>query len=138
MRRANAADAAADPQNDINLTPMLDVVFIMLIFFLVVASFVKETGLDVSKSDSVNDASPDDSNILVMIDAEDGIWLENRLIDPRALRANIERLNAESSAAGLVIQPDRHSANETFVQVMDASRQAGIYNISLAAEVDRP
>ena len=138
MRKAIVADAAAEPQNDINLTPMLDVVFIMLIFFLVVASFLKETGLDISKSDSLNDPRPAEGNMLVMIDADDRIWIENRLIDPRALRANFERLNAENPVAAVIIQPDSHSANETFVQVMDASRQAGIYNISLAAAADKP
>ena len=138
MRGIAGADTAnhvaKEAENEVNLTPMLDVVFIMLIFFIVVASFVNEAGLDVNRPDALRYPVPEVENILVVIDTNSEIWIDNRLIDPRALRANIERLHAENPNAGIVIQADKKSSNNTLVQVMDASRQAGAYELSLAAE----
>jgi biopolymer transport protein ExbD len=122
-----------EKENEINLTPMLDVVFIMLIFFIVTASFVKESGIDVNKPEATKPESVEDANILIAIDENSDIWIDRRQIDPRALRANIERLRAEYPEGTVVIQADKRSFNNTLVQVMDASRQAGIYKISLAA-----
>jgi biopolymer transport protein ExbD len=122
-----------DEESEINLTPMLDVVFIMLIFFIVTASFIKEAGLDVNRPDApMQQSTPEESNILVVIDANDEIWIDRRLIDPRAVRANIERLHAENPEGSVVIQANKSSTNKMLVQVMDASRLAGVYNISIA------
>ena len=122
-----------EEENEINLTPMLDVVFIMLIFFIVTASFVREAGLDVNRPDApMTQSKPEDSNILVMINANDEIWIDRRLIDPRAVRANIERMHAENPEGSVVIQANKSSTNKMLVEVMDASRQAGVYNISIA------
>ena len=122
-----------EEENEINLTPMLDVVFIMLIFFIVTASFVKEAGLDVNRPDApITETKPEDANILVSITANDDILIDNRIIDPRAVRANIERLHAENPKGSVVIQASRRSTNKMLVWVMDASRQAGVYNISIA------
>ena len=122
-----------EEEQEINLTPMLDVVFIMLIFFIVTASFIKEAGLDVNRPDSpVTQTKPEDANILVAIDANNDIWIDRRLIDPRAVRANIERLHAENPQGSVVIQTHPRSSNKMLVTVMDASRQAGVYSISLA------
>ncbi len=133
MRDHHLLEAQEEEENEINLTPMLDVVFIMLIFFIVTASFIKEAGLDVNRPDApVTQSEPEDSNILVMITANDEIWIDRRLIDPRAVRANIERLHAENPEGSVVIQPKRKSTNKALVTVMDAARQAGVYNISLA------
>jgi biopolymer transport protein ExbD len=94
-----------EEENEINLTPMLDVVFIMLIFFIVTASFIKEAGIDVNRPDApVTESKPEDANILVLINANDEIWIERRLIDPRAVRANIERMHAENPEGSVVIQ----------------------------------
>jgi len=122
-----------EDENEINLTPMLDVVFIMLIFFIVTASFIKESGIDVNRPDApVTESKPEDANILVMINARDEIWIERRLIDPRAVRANIERLHAENPKGSVVIQANKKSTNKMLVWVMDSSRNAGVYNISIA------
>ena len=122
-----------DEENEINLTPMLDVVFIMLIFFIVTASFIKEAGLDVNRPDApMTQSTPEEANILVSIRANDEIWIDRRLIDPRALRANIERLHAENPKGSVVIQADRQSTNKMLVTVMDSSRNAGVYSISIA------
>jgi len=122
-----------EDENEINLTPMLDVVFIMLIFFIVTASFIKEAGIDVNRPDApVTESKPEDANILVVINANDEIWIDRRLIDPRAVRANIERLHAENPKGSVVIQANKRSTNKVLVWVMDSSRNAGVYNISIA------
>ncbi len=133
MRDHHLLESQDEEENEINLTPMLDVVFIMLIFFIVTASFIKEAGLDVNRPDApVTESKPEDSNILVMITANNEIWIDRRLIDPRAVRANIERLHAENPDGSVVIQPNKKSTNKMLVIVMDAARQAGVYSISLA------
>ena len=105
----------------------------MLIFFIVTASFIKEAGIDVNRPDApITETKPEDANILVAITSNDEIWIDRRLIDPRAVRANIERLHAENPKGSVVIQADRRSTNKMLVTVMDASRRAGVYNISLA------
>ena len=133
MRDHHLLQAQEEEENEINLTPMLDVVFIMLIFFIVTASFIKEAGLDVNRPDSpVQTTTPENANILVVIDSNDDIWIDRRLIDPRAVRANIERLHAENPDGSVVIQASKSSRNKMLVTVMDAARQAGVYNISMA------
>ena len=133
MRRHNFNLGGEEEDNEINLTPMLDVVFIMLIFFIVTASFIKEAGIDVNRPDApVTESQPEDANILVVIDANDDIFIDRRLIDPRAVRANIERLHSENPQGSVVIQPSVRSTNKMLVAVMDASREAGVFSISIA------
>jgi len=134
MRQTIAIDDREEGDNEINLTPMLDVVFIMLIFFIVTASFVKEAGIDVNKPEATTAEPQEHAIIFIAISENNEIWIDGRLIDPRAVRPNIERLRAEKGGGAVVIQADKHSFNATFVQVMDAARQAGIYDISIAAE----
>jgi len=122
-------------ESEVNLTPMLDVVFIMLIFFIVTASFVKESGIDVSRPPAATAERKERGNILVAITANDQIWMDRRQVDPRALRANLERLHAENPQGSVVIQADKASKNGLLVQVMDAARLAGVKSVSLAAEV---
>ncbi len=136
MRKPVIVGAPKEADDEINLTPMLDVVFIMLIFFIVTASFIKEVGIDVSRPDAPTVAVPSDSNILITIGKDNGIWMGKRLIDPRAIRANIVRMRAENPGASVVIQPHKRSLNNTLVQIMDASRAAGVYDISIAADSD--
>lgn len=131
MRRIS--QPVADEESNIDITPMLDVVFIMLIFFIVTATFVKETGIDVNKPDAPTAEVKRKANILIAIDANNNIWIERRKIDIRSVRPNIERLHAENPKGSVVIVADKESKNEMLVLVMDASRQAGVYNIALAA-----
>ena len=132
MRRARARE---QEESEVNLTPMLDVVFIMLIFFIVTASFVKEAGIDVSRPPAATAERKERGNILVAITENDQIWMDRRQVDPRSIRANIERLHAENPQGSVVIQADKNSKNGLLVQVMDAARLAGVGNVSLAAEV---
>ena len=132
MRRLRAPDEESG--NKINLTPMLDVVFIMLIFFIVTATFVKEVGLDVNQpeDDDVVQVDPDKRSIVVRITNHDRIIIAQRTVDLRAVRANIERLHAENPEAPVIIQPHADSTTDTMIHVMDSARQAGVYNISFA------
>ncbi len=119
---------------EVNLTPMLDVVFIMLIFFIVTASFVKEAGIDVSRPDAATAERKERGNILVAISESGQIWIDKRHVDIRAVRANIERMAAENPQGSVVIQADENSKNGILVQVMDAARLAGVESVSIAAE----
>lgn len=134
MRRPFQAIGQQEEENEINITPMLDVVFIMLIFFIVTASFVKETGIDVNRPDATTAKPKEKANILIAIDPNGGIWIDRRKIDIRAVRANIERLKAENPQGSVVIQADKKAVTETLIAVMDAARQAGVYNVSIAAQ----
>ena len=120
---------------EVNMTPMLDVVFIMLIFFIVTASFVKEAGIDINKPDAETAERKQRGNILVAITESGEIWIDKRAVDRRAVRANIERLRAENPQGGVVIQADKNSKNGLLVDVMDAAREAGVYEIAIATEV---
>ena len=133
MRRLVDRNPPAE-EEEIDLTPMLDVVFIMLIFFIVTATFVKENGLDVNSPDKNNTPQDaDKKSIVVQISSRDRITLRGRDIDFRAVRANIERLHAENPEAPVVVQPHPESTTETMIHVMDSARQAGDYNVSIAA-----
>jgi len=129
QRRASAEEAEVD------LTPMLDVVFIMLIFFIVTASFVKESGMDVNRPDAATATLKPRGNIMVAITPSGQIWIDKRQVDVRALRANLERLHAENPEGAVVIQADEESKNGLLVAVMDAAKLAKIENISIAAEI---
>tara|TARA_R110002110_G_scaffold205066_7_gene416917 strand:- start:41031 stop:41438 length:408 start_codon:yes stop_codon:yes gene_type:complete len=133
MRRNNRAVAAED-EAQIDLTPMLDVVFIMLIFFIVTASFIKEAGIEVNRPEASTSQPKENVNILVAINANNEIWMDGRRVDERAVRANIERLHAENPKGAVVIQADNKSNTETVAAVLDAAREADVYDVSLATE----
>jgi biopolymer transport protein ExbD len=118
----------------IDMTPMLDVVFIMLIFFIVTASFVKEAGIDVNRPDAATAVKKDRANILVAISDKGEVWINKRQVDIRAVQANIERLYAENPQGSVVIQADKKATTEVLIKVMDASRAAGVFDVSIAAD----
>ena len=124
-----------EDDSEVNLTPMLDVVFIMLIFFIVTASFVKESALDLPAKDDSSQPQETQSNeaILVQVDAASRIFVQQRQIDVRALRSNLERVKAENPNASLVIQADPEAKNGRIVDIMDNATLAGIANVQFAA-----
>ena len=135
MRKHIANIKIEQEEAEINLTPMLDVVFIMLIFFIVTATFIRETGLDVNRPDQDQaQVVQEEGAILVIIDSTDDIWIDRRVVDPRAVRANIERLHAEDPERPVVIQAADASSAQMLVTIMDAARQASVFNISIASE----
>ncbi len=131
MRRS-IIESSEDDDEGINLTPMLDVVFIMLIFFIVTASFVKEAGIDVLRPSASTAYPKKSANILVAISARNEIWIDNQQVKPQAVRAQIERLHAENPEGAVMIQADKGSNAETLMQVMGAAREARV-SASIAA-----
>ena len=123
-----------EEDSPIDLTPMLDVVFIMLIFFIVTSTFVKESGVDVTRPNAETAVPTDASSIQVGIAANNQIWIEKRQIDKRAVRANIERGLAESPGAAVIIIADALSNTETLIDVLDQARLAGAASVSVAAD----
>ena len=121
-------------ESEVNMTPMLDVVFIMLIFFIVTASFVKEAGVDVIRPPAMTAINKDKGNILIAITENGQIWIDRRQVDPRSLRANIERLHGENPQGSIVVQADQKSQNHLLVAVMDAAKSAGVNSIAIAAD----
>jgi biopolymer transport protein ExbD len=134
MRRLLARATADEDESAIDITPMLDVVFIMLIFFIVTATFVKEAGIDVNRPDAATAVKQEQANILIAISADNEIWIDRRQVDIRSVRPNIERLHAENPQGSVVIQADKDSRTETLIKVMDAARSAGVFNVAIAAQ----
>ena len=119
---------------DIDITPMLDLVFIMLIFFIVTATFVKESGIDVTRPDAETAVKQNRVAILIAIRDNNEIWINRRKIDLASVRANVEKLHAENPQGGAVIQADRQAETGVLVEIMDQVRLAGVGAISIAAE----
>ncbi|ATC97244.1 ExbD/TolR family protein [Pseudoalteromonas tunicata] len=134
MRAPLAQIFQEEEAEEINMTPMLDVVFIMLIFFIVTASFVKEAGIDVNRPEAATAVKKERANILVAISDKGEIWINKRQVDVRAVQANIERLKAENPQGSVVIQADKKATTDTLIKVMDASRAAGVFDVSIAAQ----
>lgn len=134
MRAPLATLMQEEQEEEINLTPMLDVVFIMLIFFIVTASFVKEAGIDVNRPEAATAVKKERANILIAISDKGEIWINKRRVDVRAVQANVERLKAENPQGSVVIQADKKATTDTLIKVMDASRAAGVFDVSIAAQ----
>ena len=134
MRKKRGSLAVEEEENEINLTPMLDVVFIMLIFFIVTATFIKEAGIQVERPDTTTAESQDDAAILIAISPNDEIWIDRKERDPRTVRSIIERLHAENPKGSIVIQADEGSTHETLVIVMEAAKAAGVTNVAIASD----
>lgn len=133
MLNITAARRGQKKTIELNIAPLIDMVFILLIFFLVTTSFVKETGVDINRPSASTAVSREKAGILIGITNDNRIFMESREIDIRAVRANIERALAENPEGGVVIVADRESSTGIAIQVMDGCRMAGAENISLAA-----
>lgn len=123
-----------EESEEINLTPMLDVVFIMLIFFIVTATFIKEAGIQVERPDTSTADMQEDAAILVAISANDEIWIDRQERDPKEVRVILEKMRAENPKGSMVIQADEESTNETLVKVMEAAKAVGISNVAIASD----
>lgn len=134
MRHLNKMLQEQEEKEEIDMTPMLDVVFILLIFFIVTASFVKEAGIDVNRPEAATAVKKERANILVAISDKGDIWINKRKVDIRTVQANIERLKAENPQGTVVIQADKKATTDTLIKVMDSARAAGVYDVSIAAQ----
>ncbi len=129
MPRVNRRDR---DESEINITPMLDVVFIMLIFFIVTTSFVKETGIEVIRPDAETGELKQRGNILVGVRKNGEVWINKANIELPAVRNTIERLKSENPEGEIVIVADEAANSEVVINVMDQLAQAGILNVSIA------
>ncbi len=132
---ASRNKSADEDVGAIDLTPMLDVVFIMLIFFIVTATFIKEPGVEIERPDA-NTAKVKNSKILVAIDAENKVWIDKNEIDKAFVTDQIELLLAENPKSPIVIQADGQSSIKVLNEVAQAAREAGIADVSIAANKD--
>jgi len=134
MRNNQGAFGHQEESEEINLTPMLDVVFIMLIFFIVTATFIKEAGIQVDRPDTVTAEPQEDASILIAISAGDEIWIDKQERDPRDVRVVIERLHSENPKGSIVIQADEESSNEMLIVVLEAAKAVGVRNVAIATD----
>jgi biopolymer transport protein ExbD len=133
-RRSNRSES--EQTADIDMTPMLDIVFIMLIFFIVTTSFVKESGIDVNRPTAQTATRKEQGNIIVAIKSNGDVWIDKRQVDIRAVRANVSRLHAEQPLGSVIIAADKDTKVKALTQVMDQIRLAGIMNASIATETE--
>ncbi|WP_077529149.1 ExbD/TolR family protein [Vreelandella utahensis] len=131
MRNRHVSSDQEDAE--LNMTPMIDIVFIMLIFFIVTTSFVKETGIEVSRPSADTAERKEKGSILVGVRADGEVWMDNRQIEKDAIRANVERMLAENPEASVVVVADENASSGILVQAIDQARQAGASGVSVAA-----
>lgn len=130
MRKA--ATITEEEDASINMTPMLDVVFIMLIFFIVTASFVKEAGIEVVKPEAETAVKKERTSLLIAINEHNEVWIDRRNVDPSSVQPVIEKLYAENPKGAVVVQADKESNAETVMFVLEAARDVGVTDIAVA------
>ncbi|MFK5953806.1 MAG: biopolymer transporter ExbD [Desulfobacterium sp.] len=135
MLNISAARRGRKGNLELNMAPLIDMVFILLIFFLVTTSFVKETGVDISRPAASTAVSKTGTTILIGVTRDNTIHMDKREIDPRAVRANVERALAENPEASVVIVADKESLTGLVINVMDNCKLAGAENVALAASL---
>ncbi|MAI16165.1 MAG: biopolymer transporter ExbD [Gammaproteobacteria bacterium] len=135
-RRGYGSGGTTNDEVNINdsLTPMLDVVFIMLIFFIVTATFIKQAGIEVLRPDALTAEQKPTVAILVAVGPTGEIWIDKKRVDPTSVRAHIERLHSENPKGGMVVQADRKSTNEKLMAVLNAARAAGMREVAISTE----
>lgn len=133
MLNISAARRANSKNLELNIAPLIDMVFILLIFFLVTTSFLKETGVDISRPTASTAVSKTKSTILIGITKDSTIHIDRREVDIRAVRANVERALAENPDGSIVIVADKESLTGLVINVMDSCKLAGAENVSIAA-----
>jgi biopolymer transport protein ExbD len=126
--------AAREEETEINITPMLDIVFIMLIFFIVTTSFIRETGIDPQRPEAITAARQDRGNILIGISATGQIWMDKKQVELGVVRQMVEQARNESPESTVVIIADERSETGILIDLMDQVRLGGILNISVAAQ----
>lgn len=133
MKSIRYMRGARSRRSEINMTPLIDMVFILLIFFIVTTSFVRESGVDVQRPSAQSAETKEKANVLLGLTSEGQVFVEGRPLDIRSVRAYMERFLAESPEGSVVIVADKDSLTGNAVQVLDQCRLAGVKNISLAA-----
>jgi biopolymer transport protein ExbD len=132
MRLRRHAVHEAESSHGIDLAPMLDFVLNLLIFFIIIAVFVKESGLVVNRPSGGTPPPNAEESLAVQITATGEVWVENRVVDPRAVRANVERQYAVNPKLGVMVLADKAAPTGLLVQVVDEIHLGGVYNITFA------
>jgi biopolymer transport protein ExbD len=122
-----------EPAVGLNMTPLIDMVFILLVFFVVNTSFVKETGVEIERPSARSAVKQEQATILIAVNREGEVWIDKQRVDLRALRGHIERLHAESPEGAVVVLADAESETGVVMQVVDQARLAGIAKVAVAA-----
>lgn len=135
MRRRRSVDAAAD-SNEVNLTPMLDVVFIMLIFFIVTTSFIKESGIEIERPESSAASPRPDAQVLVAVTPEGAVWVDGKPVDIHRIGQEVAGMLTDDGS--VVIQADRESTTGLLIEVMDRLKQSGVDQVAVAASRSAP
>ncbi len=136
-RRKRALAAGSGEEQDVNLTPMLDVVFILLIFFIVTAQFIKEPGVEIARQDVDNDANVKPLAILVAIDAKSEYYMDKKKIEPNEVEFTIKELRKDNPKGQLVVQVDNDAEAEALVELMEIIQKAdgsSVINVSTAQD----
>ncbi len=118
---------------NVNLTPVIDMVFILLIFFLVTASFTKESGIDVDRPSAKTTVRQEQASLIIAITKEGEIWIDNKQVDIRSIRAHIEQLHAQNPEGTVIIMADKNALTGVTVAVLDQVRLSGVSNVAIAA-----
>lgn len=134
MKSSLIKKEGAEEAGEIDLTPMLDVVFILLIFFIVTSVFVTEAGIEVSRPEASTADSTSGDLILIAIGPAGDVWIDGDQIDPRFIRSRFELRLADAPNSSLIIQADRNASNEQVLLILKAAREANIEDVSIAAE----
>ena len=120
----------------LNMTPLIDMVFILLIFFAVNASFVKEAGVEIESPSARSAVTQEQANIMIAVTENGEVWIDRKRVDPRSVRGHVERLHAENPEGAVVILADDKSETGLVIEVLDQARLAGVENIAVAATPD--
>jgi biopolymer transport protein ExbD len=134
MQSIRYTRATRNRRSEVNMTPLIDMVFILLIFFIVTTSFVRESGIDVNRPAAQSAETKEKANVILGLTSEGRIYVEGRTLDIRSVRAYMERFLAETPEGSVVIVADKQSMTGNAVQVLDQCRLAGVRNISIAAK----
>lgn len=125
--------STSEEEAEINITPMLDMTFILLIFFIVTTSFVRPPGVDVSLPTAMT-ASTMNSSILIGVTASGQIWMNKQQVKLDQIQGQVEEARSQAPNGNVVIIADRHASTDTVVKVMAQAKLGGAQQIALAAE----
>ncbi|MCG8610728.1 MAG: biopolymer transporter ExbD [Pseudomonadales bacterium] len=123
-----------ESDHEIDMTPMLDIVFIMLIFFIVSTSFVRESGVEINRPEAQTAQTKESAGVMVAITANDEVWIDQKLIDQRMVRPTIERLRVEQPDLGVMIQADQQANTGVLITVLDQVKLAGVQQVAVASK----
>lgn len=133
-RKRSQIGAGSSADEEINVTPLMDIVFIMLIFFIVTSTFVKEPGVDINRPEAVTAKQKKFASILVAVDAENKIWINKDEVQLEAVRGQVEALKLENPKGTAVVQVDARADSRYLVEVVNQIRDAGVGDIAVSTE----